>query len=89
MTNYKSAPIPSTKMPGGIPYIIGNETAERFSFYGMKTILVIFMTKYLMDQSGDQDDEIGDYELFFSVKNFRESGNSRSKYFYSKSRWKP
>ena len=43
MTNYKSAPIPSTKMPGGVPYIIGNEAAERFSFYGMKTILVIFI----------------------------------------------
>ena len=34
-------------MPPGIPYIIGNEAAERFSFYGMKTILVVFMTKYL------------------------------------------
>ena len=55
MTNYKSAPIPSTEMPGGVPYIIGNEAAERFSFYGMKTILVIFMTKYLMDQSGALD----------------------------------
>ena len=42
-------------MPGGVPYIIGNEAAERFSFYGMKTILVIFMTKYLMDQSGALD----------------------------------
>ena len=30
-----------------IPYIIGNEAAERFSFYGMKGILTIFMTKYL------------------------------------------
>ena len=34
-------------MPSGIPYIIGNEAAERFSFYGMKTILAVFMTKYL------------------------------------------
>ena len=25
--------------PGGIPYIIGNEAAERFSFYGMKALL--------------------------------------------------
>ncbi len=36
-----------TGMPKGIPYIIGNEAAERFSFYGMRTILVIFMTRYL------------------------------------------
>ena len=35
-------------MPKGIPYIIGNEAAERFSFYGMKTILIIFMTEYLL-----------------------------------------
>ena len=35
------------KMPGGIPYIIGNEAAERFSFYGMKAALVVFMTQYL------------------------------------------
>jgi POT family proton-dependent oligopeptide transporter len=25
--------------PGGVPYIIGNEAAERFSFYGMKALL--------------------------------------------------
>ncbi len=40
-------------MPKGIPYIISNEAAERFSFYGMKCILVIFMTKYLIDSNGD------------------------------------
>ena len=55
MTEYKIAPAPSKSMPKGIPYIIGNEAAERFSFYGMKTILVIFMTKYLMDQNGTSD----------------------------------
>ena len=39
-------------MPGGIPYIITNEAAERFSFYGMRTILVIFMTQYLWLMDG-------------------------------------
>ena len=34
-------------MPPGIPYIIGNEAAERFSFYGMKGILAVFMVQYL------------------------------------------
>ncbi len=41
------------RMPNGIPYIIGNEFAERFSFYGMKAILVVFMTEYLMNSSGE------------------------------------
>jgi len=39
-------------MPPGIPYIIGNEAAERFSFYGMRSILAIFMTTYLMNEHG-------------------------------------
>jgi POT family proton-dependent oligopeptide transporter len=34
-------------MPPGIAYIVGNEAAERFSFYGMKAILTVFMYKYL------------------------------------------
>jgi POT family proton-dependent oligopeptide transporter len=38
--------------PQGLPYIVGNEAAERFSYYGMKAILVVFMTTYLMDSSG-------------------------------------
>lgn len=52
MSEYKSKPESTDQMPSGIPYIIGNEAAERFSFYGMKTILIVFMTKYLMDKSG-------------------------------------
>ena len=43
------------KMPGGIPYIIGNEAAERFSYYGMRAILVIFMTQYLRSKTGELD----------------------------------
>ena len=49
---YLTAPVKSKELPKGIPYIIGNEAAERYSFYGMKAILVIFMTKYLMDSDG-------------------------------------
>ncbi len=44
---YKETASDTDKMPKGIPYIIGNEAAERFSFYGMKAALVIFMTQYL------------------------------------------
>jgi POT family proton-dependent oligopeptide transporter len=31
------------KYPRSIPYIIGNEAAERFSFYGMRSIMVTFL----------------------------------------------
>ncbi|MCP4170574.1 MAG: POT family MFS transporter, partial [Fuerstiella sp.] len=44
---YRSVPDETSGLPKGIKYIIGNEAAERFSFYGMRTILVVFMTKYL------------------------------------------
>jgi POT family proton-dependent oligopeptide transporter len=54
-SKYLTAPIPSEKMPAGIPYILTNEAAERFSFYGMSSILVVFMTKYLVDRSGSLD----------------------------------
>lgn len=52
--SHRTAPLETDTMPPGIPYIIGNEAAERFSFYGMRTILVVFMVQYLhfMDGTG-------------------------------------
>ncbi|WP_018970163.1 POT family MFS transporter [Rubritalea marina] len=44
---YRSSPSDTSELPKGIPYIVVNEAAERFSFYGMKAALVIFMTQYL------------------------------------------
>src|SRR3954465_11801776 len=32
-----------SRFPKAVPYIIGNEAAERFSFYGMRSILVTFL----------------------------------------------
>ncbi len=55
MAKYRTTPVQSRKMPAGIPYIIGNEFAERFSFYGMRAILVVFMTTYLMGADGQLD----------------------------------
>ncbi|MBI2949143.1 MAG: POT family MFS transporter [Verrucomicrobia bacterium] len=52
---YLTAPIKTAGMPPGVPYIIGNEAAERFSYYGMNGILVIFMTKFMLDSSGAPD----------------------------------
>ena len=31
------------KMPKSVPYIIGNEAAERFSFYGIRSIMSTFL----------------------------------------------
>ena len=47
MSRYRTTPTDTAGMPPGIPYIIGNEAAERFSYYGMRTILTIFMVRYL------------------------------------------
>ena len=52
---YRTAPVPSSKLPSGIPFIVGNEAAERFSYYGMRAILVVFMTKYMLDSKGATD----------------------------------
>ena len=49
---YRTAPSQTeTGFPPGVPYIIGNEAAERFSFYGMRAILVTFMTAALLTRS--------------------------------------
>jgi proton-dependent oligopeptide transporter, POT family len=49
---YATVPAPSSEMPRGIPYIVGNEAAERFSYYGVVAILVVFLTHHLRDASG-------------------------------------
>src|SRR3546814_17291099 len=38
-----ATPMPRQHLPRQIPYIIGNEACERFSFYGMRNILVQFL----------------------------------------------
>ena len=43
-TTAAAASLPATRrLPRQIPYIIGNEACERFSFYGMRNILVQFL----------------------------------------------
>ncbi len=53
MAGYRTTPHEMEGMPPGVPYIVANEAAERFSYYGMRTILTVFMTKHLLDQSGE------------------------------------
>lgn len=72
---YLTSPLDTDQLPQGIPYIVGNEAAERFSFYGMKAILVVFMTKYLLDSSGNKDvmgeeQAKGYYHMFTSAVYF-------------------
>ena len=53
MSDYRTSPVSTDRMPPGIPYIIGNEAAERFSFYGMKAALAIFLANYLVEWLGE------------------------------------
>ncbi len=52
MTNTAEAAgaLPKARMPRQIPFIIGNEACERFSFYGMRNILVQFLITSLLLQ---------------------------------------
>jgi POT family proton-dependent oligopeptide transporter len=42
-----AAPVSERRFPRAVKYILGNEACERFSFYGMSTILVPYMQNYL------------------------------------------
>ncbi len=58
--SHRTIPIETETMPPGIPYIIGNEAAERFSFYGMRTILVVFMMDFLHLMDGKAGSPMSD-----------------------------
>ncbi len=68
-SDYRTAPLATTTLPPGIAYIIGNEAAERFSYYGMRAILIVFMTQYLLSADGvsapmPEDEAKGWFHLF-------------------------
>lgn len=54
-SKYLTAPVPTKKMPAGMPCILTTEASERFAFYGMSSILVVFMTRNLMGANGTLD----------------------------------
>jgi POT family proton-dependent oligopeptide transporter len=61
----RNIPAISDRMPSGVPYIVGNEGAERFSFYGMKAILKIYLIALFVrfvDESAVSADVMGDAE---------------------------
>src|SRR5205085_8661287 len=41
------------KLPSSIFYIVGNEAAERFSFYGMKAILTVYLVTNFFNPAND------------------------------------
>jgi POT family proton-dependent oligopeptide transporter len=47
------APVKKSRFPKAVPFIIGNEAAERFSFYGMRSILTLFLVKQFFNPTGD------------------------------------
>src|SRR6185295_17777624 len=47
-TSPASAATAAGRIPRQIPYIIGNEGCERFSFYGMRNILTVFLVSSLL-----------------------------------------
>jgi proton-dependent oligopeptide transporter, POT family len=53
MSQAASAPERSNAFPPGIPYIVGNEGAERFSYYGMRQILYIYLVGLFVQFAAD------------------------------------
>ncbi|MBE2252526.1 MAG: MFS transporter [Myxococcus sp.] len=55
---------PKAKLPPQIPFIIGNEAAERFSFYGMRNVLTNFLVGYLLIGLAEQERQAAAKEVF-------------------------
>ena len=56
------------KLPRQIPFIIGNETCERFSFYGMRNILTVFLIDYLLrNEAPDLESRQGKAKAVFHL----------------------
>ncbi len=52
-SNEINSPEKKGSFPRAIPYILGNEAAERFSFYGMRSILSTFLVAQFFNPSGN------------------------------------
>lgn len=49
---------PGARFPSSIPYIIGNEAAERFNYYGLRAILTTFMIAQFYNPTGSTDPNV-------------------------------
>jgi len=59
-----SSATPKAKLPSQIPFIIGNEAAERFSFYGMRNVLTNFLVGYLLIGLAEPERQAAAKEVF-------------------------
>jgi len=59
-------PDPRAPIPKQIRYIIGNEGCERFSFYGMRNILTVFLVSSLLSYLPEAERAGGAKEVFHS-----------------------
>ena len=57
-------PDPRAPIPKQIRYIIGNEGCERFSFYGMRNILTVFLVSSLLLYLPESDRARGAKDIF-------------------------
>ena len=55
---------PQGTMPRQIPFIIGNEACERFSFYGMRNVLTDFLVGYLLISLAEAERQPAAKEVF-------------------------
>ncbi len=66
MTPAASTTAPA-RLPRQIPFIIGNEACERFSFYGMRNILTAFLVGYLLLDVADEQTRQSDAKEVFHL----------------------
>jgi len=59
-----AVPDPKAPIPRQIRYIIGNEGCERFSFYGMRNILTVFLVSSLLTYLPEADREHAAKDVF-------------------------
>jgi len=51
--SFRTKPLATSEMPSGVFHLVVNEGAERFSYYGMRAILVVFMTGMILNAQGE------------------------------------
>ena len=71
-TEYLTAPLKTDKMPPGVPYIVGNEAAERFSYYGIRSILALYISQVLFQHlpPGEAKDKATEIIHLFIFANY-------------------